>query len=136
MIRIARILLAITSIAVIAFIYFRNIGLHSELNRELEHIANIDKLGHFLIFGTLSFLAVIASNFHRIRLSSTYAIYSAAIILSVIVTFEEFSQLLLSNRTFELLDLSANLAGVLSFSYIASLIEKRISTPQINTERK
>ena len=66
--------------------------------------SGVDKLGHFLGLGVLSFLAV--SFFGRSRWRRTVLIIAAASIL------EELSQGLVPARTFDLGDMAANLAGI------------------------
>lgn len=66
--------------------------------------SGVDKLGHFLGLGVLSFLAV--SFFGRSRWRRTVLIIAAASVL------EELSQGLLPARTFDFGDIAANLAGI------------------------
>lgn len=73
-----------------------------------------DKLGHFMLYGTLSLLAVIAVT-DKYLLVNKFRIPVGAIVVLLIVIGEEGSQLFLSHRTFDLLDISADIAGVFIF---------------------
>ncbi len=74
--------------------------------------SGIDKLGHFLGLGVLSFLAV--SFFGRSSWRRTVLIIAAASVL------EELSQGLLPARTFDFGDMAANLAGIGLFGVLAA----------------
>jgi polysaccharide biosynthesis protein VpsQ len=84
--------------------------------------SGIDKLGHFLGLGVLSFFAV--SFFGRLRWRRTVLIIAAASVL------EELSQGLLPARTFDLGDMAANLAGIGLFGRLASAHDPGVPQPQ------
>jgi polysaccharide biosynthesis protein VpsQ len=111
-------------------------------NAIIDYVAawpNGDKVGHFLLFGTVSFCAVIASDFKIINISRYLVIYKASLFVAVIVIIEECSQIWLITRTFELADLLANILGILVFSSLAYAIGKRYkitdSNSNLDTER-
>jgi VanZ family protein len=76
-----------------------------------------DKLGHFMLYGTLSLLAVIAVT-DKYLLVNKFRIPIGAIIVLLIAIAEELTQLFLSQRTFDLLDISANIVGVFIFPWL------------------
>jgi VanZ family protein len=84
--------------------------------------SGIDKLGHFLGLGVLSFFAV--SFFGRSRWRRTVLIIAAASVL------EELSQGLLPARTFDFGDMAANLVGIGLFGTIASGLAPPVPQPQ------
>ncbi|HXE41459.1 MAG TPA: VanZ family protein [Candidatus Baltobacteraceae bacterium] len=86
----------------------------------LAHLIPLgDKAGHFLLFGTLSFLANLLSRAAKINLFGITAMKGSAIVLSI-VTLEECSQLFFKSRTFDLLDLTADVLGIWFFSNLAA----------------
>lgn len=72
-----------------------------------------DKIAHFLLIGLLAFLAEMATGVARFRILGL-RIPAAGLIIATLVTAEEVSQLWFPNRTFSLLDLAADYAGILT----------------------
>ena len=71
-----------------------------------------DKFGHFILYGLLNFFvtrAFLSSLPFRTR---GWATLSIGLILSFVITLEEFSQKFFASRTFSYLDLFASLLGV------------------------
>jgi polysaccharide biosynthesis protein VpsQ len=82
-------------------------------------IPHVDKVGHFLLYGILVLLinltlfrAIPSQNRNWIALFS-------GLTLALLIGLEELSQRSFSNRTFDLVDLSASYLGVLFFSWLA-----------------
>jgi len=102
------IIIAILSLGFVAFIIFSaDQGQMPRLIANLYNFPNGDKLGHFLLMGSLAFVVALALP-HSWKLRGL-------LILAGLLTLEEFSQLLFHHRTFDLLDLSCSLAGVVVF---------------------
>ena len=83
-----------------------------------------DKAGHFLLYGILTLLidltlfrAVPSASRGRVAVKS-------ALLLALIITAEEFSQQLFSNRTFDLIDLAASYLGVVCSSWLALRVQR------------
>jgi len=74
-----------------------------------------DKLGHFLVFGSLTLMANLATRgkLMRFKLGS---IYWGSLSVLIFVTLEELSQYFVATRTLDLLDYFANLLGILCFT--------------------
>jgi polysaccharide biosynthesis protein VpsQ len=70
-----------------------------------------DKLGHALFIGTLAFLLNYALAGRMIRIGSLKILLGCWII-AVAMTVEEFSQIWIPSRTFDLVDLAANYFGI------------------------
>lgn len=68
-----------------------------------------DTMGHFFLMGPLAPLLYLATGWRRISL----------LIAGLVVTAEEALQLLSPHRTFDWLDLRANLVGLLFFTWVA-----------------
>ncbi len=82
----------------------------------LQSIPAGDKLGHFLLFGTLAFLANLAVA--RSGVSLAWHLKITALVV-VVVMAEELSQIFLPHRNFDSMDLVADLAGIILFSAFA-----------------
>ena len=70
-----------------------------------------DKIGHVLLFGVLSGLTIIALK-GRCLTINTIRLPLGAVIVSTIAITEELSQTLFINRTFDLLDVCADILGI------------------------
>ena len=75
-----------------------------------------DKLCHFVLFGTLAF--IVHRAFGCDRLFSSRAVLLTCMVV-VLVLAEEFTQIWLPNRNFDLGDITADLAGIVVFSAFA-----------------
>ena len=69
-----------------------------------------DRIGHFILFGLLSFLLHISFQDPRIQIMKR-EIPVLNLILAVLIIGEEISQIFISARTFSWEDLAASLAG-------------------------
>ncbi|WDD99404.1 VanZ family protein [Thalassomonas actiniarum] len=74
-----------------------------------------DKLGHLVLYGTLSQLTVIAFN-HKCLMVKGYPLPLGALLVLSLALIEEMSQLFLVNRTFDFADISADIAGIIIFT--------------------
>lgn len=76
-----------------------------------------DKVGHFILYGTLAFL--LARAFPRgINLGRLFLPY-AILALVVFAAAEEYSQRFFSTRTFDLVDLTFSCLGILTGTWLA-----------------
>lgn len=85
----------------------------------LNRIPSGDKAGHFILFGTLSFLlnkSVLALLPKRkpVRL-----VLTVSLVLAILIGLEEWSQSLFPARTMSLTDLFAGYGGVFVFALLA-----------------
>jgi len=74
-----------------------------------------DKVGHILLYGVLTSLTIVAVGFRRIYLANR-CLPLGAVMVFVFAAVEEISQIFLPNRTFDMIDLCADLIGVVLFS--------------------
>ena len=89
----------------------------------LNFIGNIpygDKIGHFFLMGIFSFLVNLTLKARRV-----YWILLGSLIVGSIVTLEEFSQIFVRGRSFDLSDLAADFTGILILGEAAALVCKR-----------
>jgi hypothetical protein len=77
-----------------------------------------DKLGHFLLIGTLAFLVNLALGARRWNLGR-FSGLRGSLWISVAVVLEEISQHWMKYRAFELADLAADFLGILVFGQLA-----------------
>jgi hypothetical protein len=89
-----------------------------------ESIPGGDKLGHFILFGLLAFLVNLVMQATVVRCGRLTLLKGSAVVMGIVVA-EEVSQLLFVSRSFELLDLAADLAGIWIFGQLAALYFKR-----------
>ena len=94
------------------------------LFRMVESVPGGDKIGHFILFGILAFLVNLVMRATVVRWGGR-AMLLGSIIVMTIVFAEEVSQLFFASRTFELLDLTADLAGIWVFGQLARWYVKR-----------
>jgi len=85
-----------------------------ELFRFITLIPYGDKIAHFVLFGMLAALGVLQTW----RFGKAY-VWTSVLLTLVYATADEFLQLLFASRSFSLLDLGADIAGILIFSAIA-----------------
>ena len=84
-----------------------------------------DKIGHFCLIGGTCFLLNLALGLR------TWPAFGrrwliGSIVVAVAFTIEEFTQMWFPSRSFDLLDLAADYAGILVFGWLA----KRVSAPR------
>ena len=109
--RIIFIFLALLSLGFVAYIIVAaDEGTMPALIKRLYDYPNGDKLGHFLLMGSLAFVVALAlPRLWKLR---------GLLILAGLLTLEECSQLLFTRRTFDLLDLACSLAGIAFFGWL------------------
>lgn len=81
-----------------------------------------DKVGHFGLYGLMTLFANYAFKFRYIG-ANVMNQYGALLVILVSTT-EEFSQLFFPMRTFSLLDIMANLSGVVIFTLLSMQLAK------------
>lgn len=89
-----------------------------------------DKISHFLLMGFLSLLVNLALKAKTVRLWRINFLLGTLIVLAV-VTVEEFSQKYIRGRSFDLIDLVADFAGIILFGELARLICRKFLRKEI-----
>lgn len=82
-----------------------------------------DKLGHFSLYGVLAFLVNLALKNRKIVVLG-YKVLLGGLLVLIFAILEEFTQMALSTRNFELWDIFCDLLGVTLFSWLALRISK------------
>lgn len=80
-----------------------------------------DKLGHFFLMGFFSFLVNLLLRARCFQVWKVRCLIGSVLVLTV-VTLEEFSQLFISSRSFDVADLLFDLAGILMFGELARIV--------------
>ncbi|MCP4339136.1 MAG: trypsin [Desulfobulbaceae bacterium] len=107
-------------------IYLANTGQSSLFFQLVRAIPYGDKLGHLFLFGFLTLGLNVALKYKMFNLKQR-GIYCGSTIVGIVVLLEELSQYFLPSRTFDVIDLGADVAGILVFSVISYMLSRRIS---------
>lgn len=94
------------------------------LFRFVRRTAYGDKIGHLLLMGFFSFLLNLALSCRQVRLGRWKLLVGSLVVL-LVVTLEEFSQLYVRYRTFDPVDLVFDYLGIFCFGQLAHLIMKK-----------
>ena len=80
---------------------------------------NIDKAGHFILYGVLALLINLTLFRAYPGRPRAWIAASSGLVLSLLIGLEEWSQQLFVNRTSSLADLTASYLGVIFFAWLA-----------------
>jgi VanZ family protein len=83
-----------------------------------------DKVGHFVLFGILTFLLDLTFFQALPHADRKQVAVIISLILALLIGLEEFSQKFIPARTFCLFDLSASYMGVIFFSWVSLKIKR------------
>ncbi len=92
--------------------------------RSIYDFENGDKLGHFILYGLLTFFITRTFFSALPSKSRSWVTLSIGLILALGIALEEFSQQYFSARTFDLIDLLASFLGVLVGGWVAFKLKK------------
>ncbi len=90
-----------------------------------------DKVGHVFLIGTLAFLLNAALS-GRVVNSERFRFQLGGVIVFVLITVEEFSQIWIPSRTFDLKDLAANYIGIFCAEMLARWLRSRLRRSEEN----
>jgi len=93
----------------------------------IDKIPYGDKLGHFLLMGLLAFFVNLlfkCAEFKVLKLS----FLKGSVIVFFVITLEEFSQIFIETRSFDLGDLGSDYLGILVFGRLAWYINYRLKS--------
>ena len=110
---------ALFLIFIIAVIVLADNGSLPHFIRAIYDFPNGDKVGHFILFGLLSFFITRAFLSSFPSKPRGWVALSIGLTLALLIALEEFSQKFFSTRTFDLVDLLASYAGVATFAFLA-----------------
>ncbi len=84
-----------------------------------------DKVGHFLLFGFFSFVLNFAFKLNSFKIGRM-PIFIGSTICIAFAFVEEFTQLFIVSRTFDLIDLAVGLIGIIVFNILTHYIKQQI----------
>jgi len=113
------------SLLIVLVILLADLGAIPPVVKSIYDFPYGDKLGHILLYGFLALLLNLnglgnVQDQHRKRY-----VFTVGLFLCLFIGLEEISQIFISQRSFDLLDLGASLFGVVLFSWIAFSIRTR-----------
>ncbi len=123
----------LTSLAICFFvfilwaIYVANTGQSNGLFKLVSTLPYGDKIGHFCLFGMLTLFANLATRCRTLKIKKL-SIYWGSLAVWIFVTIEELSQHFLPTRTLDIYDYLADLAGIIIFSGLSSLLNKWLNS--------
>ena len=114
-------------------IYLADTRAHLHLFSFIRSTPGGDKCGHFLLMGGFALLLNLSLSGRVVRVAGS-AFLVGSIVALTLITIEEFSQRLIPHRTFDLLDLLADYAGVFVSGRLAIVILRRQSAGKPATD--
>lgn len=122
-----RIALAAPAILFFLFILWiiikADLGQSSGMVKNLRQVPYGDKFGHFILYGILALLVNLALFNKRVSLFGRPFLLGS-LIVGTFAILEEFTQISLASRNFELLDILCDLIGIGLASYTALLLDR------------
>lgn len=113
-----RLVTAIFAMFIIGLVLMANTGALPRFVTDIYLFPLGDKLGHFLLIGGLAFLLDLTALSQRPKRPRA-AMAKVSAVLAALVTLEEISQILVPARSFSLLDLAGDYAGIVFFTAFA-----------------
>jgi len=109
---------------IIAIIILADNGSLPPFIRAIYDFENGDKLGHFILYGLLTFFVTQTFLSALPFKSRSWVTLSVGLILALGIALEEYSQRYFPSRTFDLVDLLASFLGVLVGGLVAFKIKR------------
>ncbi|HEV2913166.1 MAG TPA: VanZ family protein [Pyrinomonadaceae bacterium] len=97
---------------------------YQPLFRRVREMPYGDKLGHLVLMGLFSFLLNTALECRTLRILKI-ELLRGSLIVALVVTLEEFSQLFIRYRSFDPVDLLFDYLGIFSFGLLAYHLKRR-----------
>jgi len=116
----------IFSLFILSIIYHANTDGSMAAMHAIRSLKHGDKIAHFFLFGTLGFVMNLAFSCKTWRWFGI-SLYRGTALVLLFAIVEEFSQHFISRRMFDLLDLLADVLGVLFFAIITRCVYHRLS---------
>jgi polysaccharide biosynthesis protein VpsQ len=105
-------------------IYLADHGLLRPIYKFVGVHPGSDKIGHFVLIGASAGLLNLALGLRTVRFFGRGWLLGS-VLIAIFCTLEEISQHWLPARSFDLLDLAGDYAGILFFGWLARFISKR-----------
>jgi polysaccharide biosynthesis protein VpsQ len=110
-------------------IYLADSGESSIFFDLVKSIPYGDKFCHFLLFGTLTLLLILATRFKSFFIGHL-TVYYGVVLVALFAVLEEISQAYIPSRTFDLVDLSADSIGIILSAGLAVMTKRLRSLHQ------
>ena len=107
------------TVFIIAIVIGANAGKFPDLLKPLYDFPNGDKVGHFILFGILSFLLNKSALVLLPKRNPKRIVLTVSLLLSILIGLEEWSQALFPSRTMSMIDLVFSYLGVFVFAFLA-----------------
>jgi len=104
---------------IIAIVIGANTDQFPRVLKSLYDFPGGDKIGHFILFGTLSFLLNKSSLMLLPKWNPARLFLTVSLLLAILIGLEEWSQSLFPARTMSIIDLIASCLGVFVFALLA-----------------
>ena len=101
-----------------------NTGDYNTMLKMARSVPYGDKMGHFLLYGALTLILNFTLAMRQIKIGGHELLLGSVIIL-VVTLIDEFTQILQESRSFEWLDMSSNLLGIIFFSHLSLIIARQ-----------
>ncbi len=108
----------------LAIILLADLGTIPAPVKMIYRFPNGDRVGHFILYGILTFLVNVT--FPRQVRIARMDIFYGSMVIAALATLEEFSQLFLPHRTFDLIDLTFTLLGIACADWLVRLLRKQL----------
>lgn len=112
------------AILIVMVIIAADLDLIPGLLNPIYAFPNGDKIAHFLLMGTLSMLISLGFKNERTRF---LGIRRGTLLLAILITLEECSQIYFENRKFSITDMMANWGGILIMGELGSALRSVIA---------
>ncbi len=109
---------------VVGVVLLANQGMVYQVFPFVQELPGKDKTGHFFLMGTLAFLTNLSMRGRCLRVS-VIRIHVGSLLIMVLVTMEEFSQLFFKARGFDPWDLLSDFLGIFILGWMGVLLAKR-----------
>ena len=96
---------------IVYIIYAANVGQDILFFKLIEYVPMGDKFAHITLVGTLAFLLNLMLSARTFKIRKTELLLGSCIVFGI-MTVEEFSQIYIPTRNFDLVDLMANYLGI------------------------
>jgi polysaccharide biosynthesis protein VpsQ len=107
----------------LAIIILADLGSIPEPVKMVYRFPNGDRVGHFVLYGILTFLVNMA--FPRKLQIARINVFYGSLIIAALATLEEISQLFFPHRTSDLIDLTFSLLGIVCADRFVHLLRNQ-----------
>jgi polysaccharide biosynthesis protein VpsQ len=121
----ARLITILFIVFIVFIVALANAGLVYKAFPFITSMPGQDKTGHFVLMGSMAFLANFSLGGRRVRVWCIRP-YSGSLIVLIFVIVEECSQFFIMTRTFGLGDLAADILGILVLGNIGGVLGQKL----------